>query len=61
MRDEIILGAVGVVAIAAMTVACFIFTGEDGTILAAAAGAIGTVIGLVLGRATVTAGGTPGT
>lgn len=50
MRDEVILGAVGVVCITALTVACFYFTGEDGAILAAAASAIGTVIGVVLGR-----------
>lgn len=50
MRDEVILGALGVAGIVIMTVACFYFTGEDGTVLAAAAGAIGTVIGVVLGR-----------
>ena len=61
MRDEIILGAVGVVCVAAMTIAAFYFTGENGTILAAAAGSIGTIIGIVLGRASVTFGGTRGT
>lgn len=48
MRDEIVLGIVGVAAIAAMTVAAFYFTGTNGTLLATASGAIGTVIGLVL-------------
>lgn len=50
MRDEIILGGLGVVCITAMTIACFYITGQDGTVLAAAAAAIGTVIGVVLGR-----------
>ena len=61
MRDEILLGAVGVVCVTAMTVACFYFTGHDGTILAAAAGAVGSIIGLVLGRKSVSIGGTRGT
>ena len=51
LRDEIVLGTVGICAICAMTIAAFYFTGENGTVLAAAAGAIGTVIGIVLGRA----------
>jgi len=51
-RDAVILGAVGVLCVTAMTIACFYFTGQDGTVLAAAAGAIGTVIGVVLGRRT---------
>ena len=55
MRDEIFLGALGVACITVLAVACFYFTGEDGTILASAAGAIGTVIGVVLGRTTVPA------
>lgn len=45
MRDEILLGALGVVGVIVMTVACFYFTGEDGTILAAASAAIGTILG----------------
>ena len=49
------------VAIAVMTVACFAYTGQDGTILAAAAGAIGTVIGLILRGAVGAVRGTPGT
>jgi len=53
MRDEILLGAVGVAGVVVMTVACFYFTGTDGVILAAASGAIGTIIGLVLGRRSV--------
>ena len=61
MRDEILLGAVGVVCVAAMTIAAFYLTGENGTILAAAAGAIGSIIGVVLGRWSVTIGGTRGT
>ena len=52
MRGRILLGAIGVICVAAMTIACLAFTGENGTILAAAAGAIGTIIGLVLGRRT---------
>jgi len=31
-----------------MTVACFYFTGNDGSILAAASGAVGTIIGYVI-------------
>ena len=61
MRDEILLGIVGILVVAAMTVACFYFTGEDGTILAAASGAVGTIIGLVLGRRSLSTGGTGGT
>lgn len=56
LRDEILLGAVGVVCVTAMTIACFYFTGQDGTILAAAASAIGTVIGVVLGRKSLQTG-----
>lgn len=52
VRDAVILGSVGVVCVTAMTIACFYFTGQDGTILAAAASAIGTIIGVVLGRKT---------
>lgn len=52
LRDEIALGIVGILCISAMTIAAFYFTGENGTILAAAAGSIGTIIGVVLGRAT---------
>jgi len=61
VRDEIILGAVGVVCVTAMTIACFYLTGQDGSILAAASGAVGTIIGVVLGRRTVSIGGTGGT
>ena len=60
MKDEILLGAIGVACITVLAVACFYFTGEDGTILASAAGAIGTVIGVVLGRTSIAAGGTGG-
>jgi len=60
VRDEILLGALGVICITVLAVACFYFTGEDGTILASAAGAIGTVIGVVLGRTTAMDGGTGG-
>jgi len=59
MRDEVILGTVAVVCITAMTIACFYITGQDGTVLAAAAGAIGTVIGVVLGRSELLAKKTP--
>jgi len=45
----VLLGAVGVVCITAMTIVCFITTGQDGTILAAAAGAIGSIIGGIIG------------
>lgn len=57
MRDEILFGAVGVAGVVVMTVACFAFTGQNGTVLAAASGAIGTIIGLVLGRRSITGGG----
>jgi len=57
MRDEIILGIAGVGGVVLMAVACMYLTGENGTILAAASGAIGTIIGLVLGRTSVSAGG----
>lgn len=57
MRDEILLGLAGVTGVVIMAVACMYLTGEDGTILAAASGAIGTIIGLVLGRTTASAGG----
>lgn len=55
MRDEILLGAVGDAGVVVMTVACFYFTGQDGAILAAASGAIGTIIGVVLGRKSASA------
>lgn len=57
MRDEILLGVVAVAGVVVMTVACFYFTGQDGTILAAASGAIGTIIGVILGRKSSSAGG----
>ncbi|MBA7586864.1 hypothetical protein ES708_28871 [subsurface metagenome] len=53
MRDEILLVLAGVTGVVIMAVACMYFTGEDGTILAAASGTIGTIIGLVLGRTSV--------
>jgi len=55
LRDELLLGALGVICITILAFICFMVTGENGTVLAAASGAIGTVIGVVLGRQTMAA------
>jgi len=55
VRDELLLGALGVICITILAFVCFMVTGENGTVLGAAAGAIGTVIGVVLGRQSVLA------
>ena len=61
MRDELLLGAVGVVCITILAAVYFIVLKQNGTVLGAVCGSIGTIIGLVLGRRSVSIGGTGGT
>lgn len=50
LKDRILLGALGVVCVTVLGVTYFLVTKQNGTILATCSGAIGTIIGLVLGR-----------
>jgi len=50
---KVILGSVGVVCITALGIVYFIFVRQDGTVLATLSGAIGAIIGLILGKKVV--------
>jgi hypothetical protein len=50
MRDESIVGIVGIIAIAWLATVFFIVTKQDGSVLASASGTIGGIIGYIAGR-----------
>ena len=52
MRDKILLGALGVVCVTVLGCVYMVVFKQNGTILVTVAGAVGTIIGLVLGRKT---------
>ena len=51
-KGKVIFGSVAVVCVTALAVTTVVFTGTDGTVMATACGAIGTIVGYILGRKT---------